>query len=195
VYDFQSGASSQISQSFDSSGPGNGNLDSPDISPDGRFIAYRSFASNIVEGDNNGVPDVFLFDRVTGVTSLLSESRIINATADNRSLAPFFSRDGQTVYFQSWASDLAQHDFNQTEDVFAVTLFYAQISQPNTGSQGFSINWPTFPGKSYRVQFKNSLNNLSWQDVTGVITNLGSRAYFSDFDPPGIQRFYRMVEY
>lgn len=44
----------------------------PRMSPDGRFILFRSQASNLVEGDTNGVMEVFLHDRYSATTQLLS---------------------------------------------------------------------------------------------------------------------------
>ena len=63
-----------MSRSCQWNGAANGASDSATISADGRFIAYRSFASDVVPNDTNGVPDVFLYDRSSGITSLLSLS-------------------------------------------------------------------------------------------------------------------------
>ena len=64
VRDRQSGATERVSVD---SGGGEGNLDSvsPWISADGRFVAFRSFASNLVTGDTNARYDVFVHDRVS----------------------------------------------------------------------------------------------------------------------------------
>ena len=93
--------------------------------PDGRFVAYRSFASNLVPGDSNGVPDIFLYDRNSGATTQLTANQSGNASGANRSANPFFSADGQTLVFQSAAYDLVTNDFNRNGDVFAVNLFAA----------------------------------------------------------------------
>ena len=45
---------------------------SPAISADGRYVAFISAASNLVSGDTNGVGDVFVHDRVTGMTERVS---------------------------------------------------------------------------------------------------------------------------
>jgi Tol biopolymer transport system component len=42
------------------------------ITPDGRFVAYESSFSDLTPNDTNGVTDVFLWDRFTRSTSLLS---------------------------------------------------------------------------------------------------------------------------
>ncbi len=52
---------------------GDGSSNSPTISADGRFIAFDSFASNLVAGDTNGKRDVFFHDQVTGQTTKVSE--------------------------------------------------------------------------------------------------------------------------
>src|SRR4051812_31139080 len=44
----------------------NGRSDSGSISPDGRFVAFTSSASNLVPGDTNGAHDIFVRDRQTG---------------------------------------------------------------------------------------------------------------------------------
>ena len=67
-----------ISQNLSGTGAGDGASDSPVISPDGRFVAYRSAADNLVPGDSNGVPDVFLYDRTSGATTLLTASQFGN---------------------------------------------------------------------------------------------------------------------
>jgi Tol biopolymer transport system component len=112
LYDFQAQTNLLISRSYAWDGAPNGASDSPAMSADGRFIAYRSAATDIVFGDTNGVPDVFLFDRQTRSTWLLSVSAFGNFAANNRSSSPVFSGDGQTIVFQSWASDLVAHARN-----------------------------------------------------------------------------------
>jgi hypothetical protein len=128
LYDFQTGSNLLVSRSFNSIGAPNNASDSPVISADGRFVAYRSFASNCVPGDFNEVPDVFLYDRLTGATTLLSVNQSGTNTANNRSLMPVFSGDGRTLVFQSWASDLLAQDFNRGADLFAF--------KPSTDSDG-----------------------------------------------------------
>jgi Tol biopolymer transport system component len=57
-----------VSQSFLWSGAANGPSDSPTVSADGRFIAYRSSATDLVAGATNGLPNVYVFDRQTSTT-------------------------------------------------------------------------------------------------------------------------------
>jgi len=67
------------------------------VSADGRFVAFVSAASNLVPGDTNGLPDVFVRDRVEGSTSrvgldesgaqLLQETRFTRISSDGRFVA------------------------------------------------------------------------------------------------------------
>jgi hypothetical protein len=201
-----------VSQSFDSTNAPNDASDSPVISPDGRFVAYRSAAGNIVANDFNGVPNIFLYDRLNNATALVTVDQTGNFTANNRSLTPLFSADGSTLVFQSWASDLLAGDFNSGEDFFAFNLtafpvtgsngsgttnsvFYAQLIPPGTSAQYPAVSWPLASGKSYQAQFKDDLSdpNCNWQDVNGNIIFIGATGYISDLSPSPNQRFYRII--
>jgi hypothetical protein len=201
LYDFQAQTNLLVSRSWKWGGAANGASDSAAISADGRFITYRSFASDLVPGDTNGVPDVFLYDRLAGSTSLLSLSAWGNYPANNRSGYPVFSGDSQTVVFQSWASDLAPQDFNQSGDVFALKLATSGTNQTFSSELVFqpaagalpTLVWPAQPGTSYRVQFKDDLGDPVWQDLFGSISVVGDHAYASDLLPGNGKRFYRIV--
>jgi Tol biopolymer transport system component len=201
LYDFQAQTNLLVSRSCNWSGAANAASDSATISADGRFIAYRSFASDVVPGDTNGVPDVFLYDRSSGITSLLSLSAWGDYPANNRSGYPVFSGDGQTIVFQSWASDLAPQDFNQSGDVFALKLATSGTNQTFSSELVFlpaagglpTLVWPAQPGTSYRVQFKDDLGNPVWQDLFGSVSLVGDHGYASDLLPSNGKRFYRIV--
>ena len=50
----------------------NGSSIDPAISGDGRYVAYASKATNLVEGDTNGHQDIFVHDRKLGTTTRIS---------------------------------------------------------------------------------------------------------------------------
>lgn len=90
-----------------------GNSDSlnPDISPDGQWVVFDSFASNLVPGDTNGQRDVFRFHRPTGVLDRVTDG-------DAPSVQPQVADDG-TVIFESISSNLTTPaDTDDQSDVF-----------------------------------------------------------------------------
>jgi hypothetical protein len=62
-------------------------------------------------------------------------------------------------------------------------------------TQGPLLSWPTVPGKTYQVQFKNTLNDLLWQDLSGDVSNVGNIEYFRDTSPGPLLRFYRIKSF
>jgi Tol biopolymer transport system component len=94
----------------------NGNSQAPAMSADGRFVAFSSDASDLVPGDTNGRPDVFVRDLQTGAVELVSVGA--GGTQSNgTSFAPSISADGNRISFSSTASNLAP-DIPFREDVF-----------------------------------------------------------------------------
>ena len=79
------------------------------ISADGRFVAFESSATDEVEGQEEANPfnDIFLWDRVTGESELVSRSDgDPTRTGDGGSFAPIVSANGRFVLFRSSAADL-----------------------------------------------------------------------------------------
>ncbi len=89
----------------------------PSISADGRHITFQSLASNLVADDTNGVFDVFVHDRLTGITERVSLSTEgIQGNFD--STAPAISADGRFVAFESFATNLLPEEANSVQDIF-----------------------------------------------------------------------------
>jgi hypothetical protein len=212
LYDFQAGTSLLISQNFNSTGITNASSDSPSISPDGRFIAYRSFATNIVPFDFNNTANLFVYDASNNATILVSVNASGNSTADDRSLKPVFSSDGRTLFFQSWASDISGNDYNNGSDIFALDLtalpmttsngggatnyasvFYVQLVSTGIFNSNPTLTWPLAAGKSYQVQYKTNLTDPVWLNLPGDVTFIGATGYLNDPLLSSGQRFYRIV--
>ncbi len=201
LYDFQTRSNWLVSQSSLWPGAANGSSDSPTISADGRFIAYRSAATDVVAGATNGLPNVFVFDRQTSNTTLVSVSAYGNYAGNSRSLAPLFSGDSQTLVLPSWASDLAAQNFNQSANLFSLGIYPAItalsfivqiVFVPATG-QSPVLSWPAVAGKNYQVQYKNNLNDPTWQNLIGSVIIVSNRASATDLAPSPSQRFYRIT--
>jgi hypothetical protein len=192
LYDFLAGTNILISQNPNTLQPANGASDSPDISPDGRFIAYRSAATDLVAGSTNGIPQLIVYDRLAGSNTLLSTAATGTASGDNRSLTPEFSADGRMLVFSSWASNLASDDYNHFSDLFAFAFLYINVI-PGGPGQGPTISWSYVSDHSYQVEYKNNLTDSAWQQVAGTVNINGNQASMIDPAPSSSQRFYRVV--
>jgi len=108
-------------------GEGDGPSFIPDINGDGRFVTYASEASNLVAADTNGVRDVFVHDRATGVTERVSVDSA-GAEANGQSIGPgirggsafgsSITADGRLVAFDSIATNLVPGDTNTCQPFF-----------------------------------------------------------------------------
>lgn len=104
VHDRLLGITERVSVSS-AGGQANGDSSWPDISNDGRYVVFNSMASNLVAGDSNGDSDIFLHDRLTHTTELISLSST-GEQGDGFSFSAFVSDNGQFVVFASRAMNL-----------------------------------------------------------------------------------------
>jgi len=94
----------------------------PSISADGRYVAFQSASINLVSEDNNGFADIFVHDRQTGQTTLVSIA-YDGAQGNLYSSSPAISADGRYVAFESLAYNLVSEDTNEAQtDVFVRDL-------------------------------------------------------------------------
>ena len=81
---------------------GNDDSNEPELSSDGRYVVFSSYASNLVANDNNNGEDIFVHDMQLGTTTLVSSDTggVINP---NWLFAeyPSFSADGRYVTFST----------------------------------------------------------------------------------------------
>ncbi|MCA9796398.1 MAG: VCBS repeat-containing protein, partial [Candidatus Eremiobacteraeota bacterium] len=96
-----------------------GNADSTQasISADGRFVVFRSAATNLVAGDSNATADIFLHVVATGVTTRVSTSTV-GGQSNGASQTPAVSAGGRFVVFASVATNLTTADNNGVQDIF-----------------------------------------------------------------------------
>jgi hypothetical protein len=117
VRDLKTGKTTLLSKSPTGDEGNNISRGNKGISSDGRFVAYQSFASNLVPGDTNGTRDIFLTDRETGQTVRVNVSTA-GAQADGPSFNTSLSEDGAWVGFSSDATNLVPEDTNGASDGF-----------------------------------------------------------------------------
>jgi Tol biopolymer transport system component len=110
----------------------------PWLSADGRYVAFYSLASTLVAGDTNDKYDVFLHDRVTGVTTRESLAPG-NQQLFLDSIEPSLSADGQMLAFESLGAILVPGDTNLASDCFVKNLqtgAFTAVSMDSAGTLG-----------------------------------------------------------
>lgn len=111
----------------------------PAISASGRYVAFSSFASNLVRRDRNRRADIFVRDRARGTTRLVSVSSS-ERQADGSSFWAAISAGGRYVAFASKASNLVPGDTNGIRDVFVRDRRRGVTSRVNVSSAGEQAN-------------------------------------------------------
>ena len=144
----------------------------PTISADGRYVAFTSYATNLVTGDTNSSVDIFVRDRVAGTTRRASVAS--NGTqANSESNEPALSADGRYVGFYSSASNLVRGDTNAVWDVFVRDLTTAttrRVSVSSSGNQANEYSYgPAFSADGRRVAFVSWASNLVNGDTNGAL--------------------------
>jgi Tol biopolymer transport system component len=171
----------QVTQrvSLDSGGAqGNDSSFEATVSEDGRYVAFASFASNLVPGDTNGPfygVDVFVRDRRTGITERVSVSSG-GAQGNDQSFEAFVSGNGRYVAFYSSASNLVPGDTAGYGDVFVhdrLTHTTERVSVSTGGAEGEGFSGdPSISADGRYVAFVSSAYNLvagdNWNGVPDV---------------------------
>jgi hypothetical protein len=133
-----------------------------DISLDGRYVLFTSWAADLVPDDTNSAADAFLRDRRTSITQRVS----LSATGEQlseRSTANALTADDRVVFF-STASQAASDDRNDDSDVYARDLITGQVQLVSRNSDGQPAN-----GRSYSAQVSD---DGRWVAFLSYATNL-----------------------
>ncbi len=155
-------------------GPGGVQADLPSLelslSGNGRWVAFMSVAGNLLadaaggtSGDQNGQPDVFVHDVVTGVTQRVSVA-LDGTDADAESRAPSISLDGRYVAFESKASNLVLGDHNSSFDIFVHDRIMGRttrvsVAHPEGPTNGGSFA-PSISANGRFVAFQSGATNI-----------------------------------
>jgi Tol biopolymer transport system component len=217
VYDLH--AATIVRESVNSIGrQGNGSSEFPSISADGRYVVFWSYATNLAPDDTNGVRDIFVRDRQSGMTSRVSVDSY-GAQADAESTEAVISADGRWVAFTSSASNLVPGDTNGVSDVFVHDLWTGRTTRVSVSSEGSEGNHeslhPAISSNGRYVAFTSGASNLVHADTndaadyfvhdreTGVTVRVnvsssgteGDGSFFDAQGPPSISADGRYVAF
>lgn len=173
VHDLTSRQTTRVSVSTNGQ-QGNGNSISPTISADGRYIAFSSEASNLVAGDANNLPDIFLHDRLEQTTILISVGPD-GQPLPGSSHVPAISPDGRYISFNAHDSLILIGIIRSHNDIFIYDRNTGQSECISVGYDGLPVNrWGG--GTKYRsavssngdyVAFISQARNLVPTDYSG----------------------------
>ena len=141
-YEFSTGQMERCSTSSQGVEANDGSF-CPAMSPDGRYVAFSSGASNLVPGDTNDQSDVFRKDLSTGELVRCSTTPQ-GVEGDDWSHWTSISRDGRYVAFVSGATNLVAGESNGYCDIFRKDLVNGQIVRCSITPQGIETNGNTF---------------------------------------------------
>jgi Tol biopolymer transport system component len=139
------------------------NSGEPAISDDGRYVAFTSSAIGRAPGGNQVTTDVYVRDRQTGRTVLVSASSD-GIPADGASFSPSISGDGRLIAFVSDAGNLAPRDTNGVSDVFVRDWQNGKTELVSARPDGAAANGPSFSpvisGDGSAIAFASGASNL-----------------------------------
>ncbi|MBI3597689.1 MAG: cadherin-like domain-containing protein [Nitrospirae bacterium] len=182
VHDRQTNTTTRVSvDSTDTQA--NGSSAFPTISSDGRYVAFRSYASNLITGDTNSTSDIFVHNLQTGITVRMS---IASDGTEGNNLSygtPSMSADGRYVAFESDATNLVAGDTNGASDIFvhdrdmdgdgvydeagAVSTTRVSVASDGAAASGGSSFSASISGDGRYVAFMSIAINLVAGDTNG----------------------------
>jgi hypothetical protein len=197
LQDLQTGTTTLISTNGIGVNGGNAPSFRPQISYDGRYVAFLSRASDLVESVTNGWTQVLIWDRALNQTICGTASSKNKGSGNGPSFNLILGGDGQTLLFQSFSSDLVNGDYDNNQNIFSLRLpaadadadgmaddwewtYFGTLARDGTGDfdgdgqsdvhEFLSGTNPTDPHSSLRVLTVDSFSGqrtILWSSVPG----------------------------
>ena len=151
---------------------GDGISDEPSISPDGFTVAFRSKATNLVTGDTNAHPDIYVRDLQNNSTTRVSVASG-GVEASGPSFEPAQANNGRTA-FTSFATNLVSNDTNTVSDIFlyeenSSLQVTRRVSISTSGEEANGpSSTPAISPDGRFIVFMSDASNLVPGDTNGV---------------------------
>jgi hypothetical protein len=119
--------------------PATGSFFLPDVSDDGRYVTFLSNSDDLGGATNSSqfVFSVYVHDRVTGTTELVSKSLTDEDVFVNSSAAPQISGDGSSIVFVTSSGDVVEGDTNDASDIFVADNPFFSLPTDGTDDDDF----------------------------------------------------------
>jgi hypothetical protein len=171
VRDRANGTTERVSVDSNEAEPTAGNSEQSSVSADGRFVAFESWADDLVPGDSGGLQDIFVRDRTNGTTERVSVSSTGSQGTAGGNFGPSISADGNLVAFATGAIDLVLPDANANAvDILVRNRSAGTTERVNLSSSEVQGNYQSYgptaiSGDGRYVAFQSSADNLVPGDV------------------------------
>jgi Tol biopolymer transport system component len=200
LHELETGMTLLVSRSAREDRSANDRSDQVAISGDGRWVAYRSLATDLVAGDDKAGKDIFVYDRFTGLNTLASVSARRQGPGDRSSHQPRLSSEGGVLVFKSSADDFIPFDYNHAADLFwrsvdapgRMTSLVARVDLTGTGAP--TLSWRAAPEAVVRVEYRDRLTEGSWQPLPATAQfESGWMRLIDPLPVAATERYYRIV--
>jgi len=138
------------------------------VTPDGRFAAFISWGENLSADDTNGTYDLFLRDRATSTTRLISIA-LDGQSGNDATRSPSISAGGDLIVFHSVATNLVPQDTNAVGDIFLADVAQGTIERISVDATGAQANgssyWPQITPDGRWIVYYSNASNLVADDT------------------------------
>lgn len=171
--DLSTGSNTLVSSNSAGTGVGGSH---PAMSEDGNRLAFYSISTTLVNGDTNGLWDIFVYDHAQASLARVSLTatggeRNQGTESISRVVAPSISGNGRYVAFATTATNMVSGDTNAAQDVFVVDTQTGSVVRASVNSMGAQGNGdsPVGQGESVALSYDSS-----WIAFTTASSNLGT---------------------
>lgn len=188
VRDLASQQTRLLSLSRTHEGSGNSLSTATALSLDGKSVVFTSSASDLIENDLNGQPDLFVL-RIADLSNDVDNDGLPDAwervyfTDLSHSAAEDADRDGSPNVAEFEAG-------TNPADPDSALRISGLAPQPGNGLR---LSWTTVSGKTYRLQYKDTLADARWTDLAGDVTSSGPLAEIDVSSAEQDCRYYRVI--
>ncbi|MFO0827221.1 MAG: hypothetical protein U0572_03640 [Phycisphaerales bacterium] len=189
IRDFSTGQLIAVSRALDGTF-GNSDSDRASVTADGRFVVFRSWASNLAT-PSAPINSILVWDRVTGGFELANISSA-GVPANDQAWRPSISPDGRFVTFDSSASNLVEIPISWAGQLFRhdrLTHAMELVSIGPVGIGAGSTQTPSVLADDGRIAFATKAENLAPFDLNqhiDVVVRAMPPSVFADLDGDGI---------
>ncbi len=183
VHELETNKTRLVSRHKNGSSPSSGGFGPPDISADGRYVAFITFG-NYDGGVSPVALEIMVRDRTLGTTIRASTAAAAGTTSNGHSFAPTISADGRYVAFRSGGSNLVVGDTNGFDD-----LFVRDTVENTTTLASRALFLAQIPGHTYTGAVSDDGNMVTFTTPAPMLAYLGDPVANGKIDV--YARYYR----